>query len=84
MKEIIETVISPCCGKVEKIYISENSYVYEWEKLMLIQTEDNQMVEIQTGVSGHILSLNVNENTTIDSGTELLKLKDDLYMTGTD
>ena len=44
---VIEGVYSPCYGKVEKLFVKESSYVYEWEKLALIETIDKQKVEIK-------------------------------------
>lgn len=49
MKTVIECVYSPCYGKVEKLFVTESSYVYEWEKLALIETIDKQKVEIKIG-----------------------------------
>lgn len=54
MKTVIEGVYSPCYGKVEKLFVTESSYVYEWEKLALIETIDKQKVEIKVGISGYI------------------------------
>ncbi len=51
VKTVIEGVYSPCYGKVEKLFVTENSYVYEWEKLALIETIDKQKVEIKVGIS---------------------------------
>ncbi|MES9740136.1 hypothetical protein ABWK46_22835 [Peribacillus frigoritolerans] len=57
MKKVIETVYSPCCGKDCREIVSQGSYVYEWEKLMVVHTTDNKKVEIETGVSGHVASI---------------------------
>ncbi|RBW67428.1 hypothetical protein [Bacillus taeanensis] len=84
MKDVIEAVYSPCYGKVEKIFVNKDSYVYEWEKLMLIHTLDNHKVEIKAGVSGHVVSLEVMENQNVLNETVLIKLKDDLLITGSE
>ncbi|EJQ41009.1 hypothetical protein IEE_04698 [Bacillus cereus BAG5X1-1] len=65
MKTVVEGVYSPCYGKVEKLFVTESSYVYEWEKLALIETIDKQQVEIKVGISGYIESLEVVEGQAI-------------------
>jgi multidrug resistance efflux pump len=84
LKEVIETVYSPCSGKVENLFVSQGSYVYEWEKLMVVHTTDNKKVEIQTGVSGHVVSIEVTKNQNVSNKTVLIKLKDDLLITGSE
>lgn len=84
MKEVIEAVYSPCCGKIENLFVSQDSYVYEWEKLMLIHTTDNKKIEVRCGVSGYILSLEVIEKQSITTETLLIKVKDDLLITGSE
>jgi biotin carboxyl carrier protein len=84
VKKVIETVYSPCCGKVENIFVSQGSYVYEWEKLMVIHTTDNKKVEIETSVSGHVVSIEVTKNQNVSNETVLIQLQDDLLITGSD
>ncbi|WIY61763.1 biotin/lipoyl-containing protein [Bacillus arachidis] len=84
MKAVIEDVYSPCYGKVEKIFITESSYVYEWEKLALIETIDKQKVEIKVGISGYIELLEVEEGQVITDKTRLITVRDDLLITGSD
>lgn len=84
MKDVIEAIYSPCCGKIETLFVSQNSYVYEWEKLMLIHTPDNHKVEVRAGVSGHIVTLEVIEKQSITNDTLLVKVKDDLLITGSE
>ncbi|MEN1938163.1 hypothetical protein AAIE21_21920 [Paenibacillus sp. 102] len=84
MKAVIENVYSPCYGKVEKLFITESSYVYEWEKLALIETIDKQKVEIKVGISGHIELLEVEEGQVITNKTRLITVRDDLLITGSD
>ncbi|KEK23336.1 hypothetical protein [Bacillus gaemokensis] len=82
MKAMIEEIYSPCKGKVEEIFVDESSYVYEWEKLMMIQKNDGTVEEIKVGISGHIRSVNIEIGQEIDVDTLLLKLEDDLLITG--
>ncbi|MDA2314150.1 MULTISPECIES: hypothetical protein [Bacillus cereus group] len=84
MKTVIECVYSPCYGKVEKLFVTESSYVYEWEKLALIETIDNQKVEIKVGISGYIESLEVVEGQDIADQKLLITVRDDLLITGSD
>ncbi|MDN3017205.1 hypothetical protein PH210_13485 [Paenibacillus sp. BSR1-1] len=84
MKEVIEAIYSPCCGKIETLFVDQDSYVYEWEKLILIHTEDHKKVEVRAGVSGHIVSLEVTEKQNVTHETLLIKVKDDLLITGSE
>ena len=84
MKTVIECVYSPCYGKVEKLFVMESSYVYEWEKLALIETIDKQKVEIKIGISGYIESLEVVEGQAIADQKLLITVRDDLLVTGSD
>ncbi|PKJ53818.1 biotin/lipoyl-containing protein [Bacillus sp. SN10] len=84
MKTVIESVYSPCYGKVEKLFVAESSYVYEWEKLALIETIDKQKVEIKVGISGYIESLEVVEGQAINDKKLLITVRDDLLITGSD
>ena len=84
MKTVIEGVYSPCYGKVEKLFVMESSYVYEWEKLALIETIDKQEVEFKVGISGYIESLEVVEGQAIADQKLLITVRDDLLITGSD
>ncbi|MEI4622612.1 hypothetical protein KFD70_21055 [Bacillus pfraonensis] len=84
MKAVIENVYSPCYGKVEKLFVKENSYVYEWEKLALIETIDKEKVEVKVGISGDIVLLEVEEGQSITNKTRLIAVRDDMLITGSD
>ena len=84
MKTVIEGVYSPCYGKGEKLFVTESSYVYEWEKLALIETIDKQKVEIKVGISGYIESLEVVEGQASANKKLLITVRDDLLITGSD
>lgn len=43
MKAIIEEIYSPCTGKVEEVLVDESSYVYEWEKLVIVRKNDGTL-----------------------------------------
>ncbi|MEH6889866.1 hypothetical protein V7024_09125 [Bacillus sp. JJ864] len=84
MKTVIENVYSPCYGKVTKLFINESSYVYEWEKLALIETMDERKVEVKVGISGYVELLEVEEGQVITNETLLIAVRDDLLITGSD
>ncbi|EJV57509.1 hypothetical protein BWGOE4_05310 [Bacillus mycoides] len=78
----IEEIYSSCTGIVEEIFINETSYVYEWEKLMMIRKNDGEIEKIAVGISGNIRLVNVEVGQNIDAETLLVKLEDDLLITG--
>ncbi|KXY42876.1 hypothetical protein AT257_18625 [Bacillus cereus] len=82
MQTRIEEIYSSCKGKVEEIFINESSYVYEWEKLMMIRKHDGELEKIGIGISGNIRLINVEVGQEIDTDTLLVKLEDDLLITG--
>ncbi|WJE53294.1 hypothetical protein QRE66_02980 [Bacillus cereus] len=82
MKAMIEEIYSSYNGRVEEIFVDESSYVYEWEKLMMIRTNDDTLEIIKVGISGHIRSVNIEVSQEIDVNTLLLKFEDDLLITG--
>ncbi|MEC5423198.1 hypothetical protein QGM71_06745 [Virgibacillus sp. C22-A2] len=84
MKDIFQTVYSPCCGTVEKIFVEPMSYVYEWEKLVLIKTNEEKEIEVSIGVSGNITALEISQGQYVTPDTALAVLKDDLEITGSD
>ncbi len=84
MKTRMEEICSSYEGKVEEIFVNESSYVYEWEKLALIETIDKQKVEIKVGISGYIESLEVVEGQAIADQKLLITMRDDLLITGSD
>lgn len=79
---MIEAVYSPCCGKIQTLYVSKDSYVYEWEKLIVIDTPDNNKVEVRVGVSGHVVSMEVTKEQNVTEETLLIKVRDDMIITG--
>ena len=82
METRIEEIYSSCTGIVEEIFINESSYVYEWEKLMMIRKNDGELEKIAVGISGNIRLVNVEVGQEIDADTLLVKLEDDLLITG--
>lgn len=79
---MIEAIYSPCCGKIQTLYVSKDSYVYEWEKLIVIDTPDNNKVEVRAGVSGHVVSMEVTKEQNVTKETLLIKVRDDMIITG--
>ncbi|EJS64807.1 hypothetical protein CN425_10320 [Bacillus cereus] len=82
MQTRIEEIYSSYEGKIEEIFVNESSYVYEWEKLMMIRKSDGELEKIAVGISGNIRLINVEVGQKIDMDTLLVKLEDDLLITG--
>ncbi|ENQ3108460.1 hypothetical protein ACEOWJ_004608 [Bacillus cereus] len=82
MKAVIESIYSPCNGVVEEVLINENSYVYEWEKLLIIRNNNGILEEAVVGISGNVLSVDVVVGQEVDMNTVLCKVEDDLLITG--
>jgi hypothetical protein len=71
-------------GTVEHVYIEKDSYVYEWEKLFLIKTDDGRLINISIGTSGYITELNVTVGDQVTGNTPLALLQDDFVISGSD
>ncbi|MDM5187032.1 hypothetical protein QUF99_06655 [Bacillus sp. DX4.1] len=82
MKAIIEEIYSPCTGKVEEVLVDESSYVYEWEKLVIVRKNDGTLKKIAVGISGHIRSVNIDVGQEVNVNTMLCSLEDDRVITG--
>lgn len=82
MKTRMEEIYSSYEGKVEEIFVKESSYVYEWEKLMMIRKNNGELEKIAVGISGNIRLVNVVVGQQIHTGTLLVRLEDDLLITG--
>lgn len=63
-------------------FVNESSYVYEWEKLMLIRKNNGELEKVAVGISGNIRLVNVEIGQKISADTLLVKLEDDLLITG--
>ncbi|GMR64202.1 MULTISPECIES: hypothetical protein [Bacillus] len=82
MKTRMEEIYSSYEGKVEEIFVNESSYVYEWEKLMMIRKNNGELEKVAVGISGNIRLVNVVVGQLIHIETLLVKLEDDLLITG--
>ncbi|MED0876288.1 hypothetical protein [Bacillus mobilis] len=82
MKTRMEEIYSSYEGKVEEIFVKESSYVYEWEKLMIIRKNNGELEKVAIGISGNIRLVNVVVGQQINTDTLLVKLEDDLLITG--
>ena len=80
----VYNIDSPFDGTVEKVYVEDNSYLYEWEKLFLLKAIDGRLIDITIGISGHITSLKVKEGDKVRKNTLLASLKDDYVISGSD
>lgn len=82
MKTRMEEIYSSYEGKVEEVFVKESSYVYEWEKLMMIRKNNGELEKVAIGISGNIRLVNVVVGQQINTDTLLVKLEDDLLITG--
>ncbi|EMI9088913.1 MULTISPECIES: hypothetical protein [Bacillus] len=82
MKTRMEEIYSSYEGKVEEIFVNESSYVYEWEKLMMIRKNNGELEKVAVGISGNIRLVNVVAGQQINTNTLLVTLEDDLLITG--
>jgi acetyl/propionyl-CoA carboxylase alpha subunit len=80
----IYTIESPFEGTIEKIYIKEQAYTYEWEKLFLLKTVDGKTVDIMIGASGTIKSVQVRVGERVKCKSLLASLQDDNVISGCD
>ncbi|MGX6446032.1 hypothetical protein ACWM35_22750 [Neobacillus sp. K501] len=77
-------VLSPCYGTVERVSIKNETRIYEWEPLFQIKNENGKVEMIQTGLSGEVESLEVQEGDQVIPGMVLAFIKEDLFVTGSD
>ncbi|MDF9451006.1 hypothetical protein [Bacillus toyonensis] len=82
METRIEEVYSSYEGKIEEIFVNESSYVYEWEKLMMVRKNNGELEKVAVGISGNIRLVNVEVGQKINTDILLVKLEDDLLITG--
>ncbi|HDR7892139.1 TPA: hypothetical protein QCY29_004581 [Bacillus toyonensis] len=82
METRIEEVYSSYEGKIEEIFVNESSYVYEWEKLMMVRKNNGELEKVAVGISGNIRLVNVEVGQKINTDTLLVKLENDLLITG--
>jgi biotin carboxyl carrier protein len=71
-------------GTIEQVYIQENSYVYEWEKLFLLKTLDGKLIDISIGASGYISEVHVTVRDHVTKNSILAVLQDDFIISGSD
>lgn len=77
-------VLSPCYGTVEMVSINNDSRIYEWEPLFQIKTVEGKVELVQTGLSGEVESLEVQEGDYVIPGMVLAFIKEDAFVTGSD
>ncbi|MCP8615946.1 biotin/lipoyl-containing protein [Salirhabdus salicampi] len=84
MNQVLEPVYSPCHGSVKEVIVKPNSYVYEWETLCFIETEDGRKEEVSIGISGIVTSVEVERGQEVTPSTKITVIQDDLEITGSD
>jgi biotin carboxyl carrier protein len=78
------TVDSSSAGIVEKVLINVGAYVYEWEPLFLIKTQNGLTKKIELGASGIVSQVNVAQGDQVCSAMTLAILQEDALPTGSD
>ncbi|MGA9288303.1 MAG: biotin/lipoyl-binding protein [Anaerobacillus sp.] len=78
------SVVCPCEGVIEKIFVNHASRVYEWEPMFVIRNGQGNKEKVTLGVSGEISELLVKENDHVKDGFILASLKEDDFVTGSD
>ena len=78
------SVVCPCEGVIEKIFVNHASRVYEWEPMFVIRNGQGNEENITLGVSGEISELHVKENDHVKDGFVLASMKEDDFVTGSD
>ena len=78
------SVVCPCEGVIEKIFVHHSSRVYEWEPMFVIRNGQGNTEKITLGVSGEISELHVKENDRVTGGYVLASMKEDDFVTGSD
>ena len=79
-----EFVISSYYGTIEEISIDIHSRIYEWDPLFKIKTENGNIETIRMGISGKVLSLEVQKGDRVIPGMVLAFVKEDLIASGSD
>lgn len=78
------TVVCPCEGIVEKVFVNHSSRVYEWEPMFVIRNGQGNREDVILNVSGQISELHVQENDRVTSGVVLASMREDDFVTGSD
>lgn len=78
------TIDCLCDGIVEKRFITEGAFVYEWEPLFHIKTSNGVTKKIEIGVSGFIDKIYVTPGDSVRSNMTLAILKEDTFPSGCD
>lgn len=79
----LHQIISPCNGVIRQVFVAEGAYVYEWEKLLVIDSEEGKQYSLTVGASG-IVKLDVPVGSKIQQNSVLGYIRDDLVISGSD
>jgi pyruvate/2-oxoglutarate dehydrogenase complex dihydrolipoamide acyltransferase (E2) component len=77
-------VASVSDGTVDQVFVNEGDYVYEWEPLFQLKTNEGVLKKVEMGVGGNILSLNVKPGDRVINDMTLAILKEDNLPSGCD
>ncbi|WP_332692190.1 hypothetical protein [Halalkalibacter lacteus] len=71
-------------GTIDQVFVNEGDYVYEWEPLFQLKTNEGVLKKVEMGVGGNILSLNVKPGDRVIHDMTLAILKEDDQPSGCD
>lgn len=79
-----EMILSPCFGLVETVDVIHDAYVYEWETTFTIKKQEGSIEHVTLGISGKVVSIEVEQGDEVIPGMVLAYLEEDLAITGSD
>lgn len=79
-----EIVTSPSHGIIKKILIPPKGRIYEWEPIILMQTDQGQELQISVGLSGIIDLFTVTEGDRVVPGSVIAYINEDFMISGSD
>ncbi|ARK28835.1 hypothetical protein [Halalkalibacter krulwichiae] len=71
-------------GTIDRIFVNEGDYVYEWEPLFQLRTNEGVLKRVEMGVCGEIISLNVKPGDRVIHDMTLAILREDDQPSGCD
>ncbi len=71
MLKVSEDILSTVSGKVVSVLCKEKKYVYEWEPLIEIETNDGALEKIVSEIGGTVTTLLVFPGSEVKRGTNI-------------
>ncbi|MDT8861862.1 hypothetical protein N0O92_16740 [Alkalihalobacillus sp. MEB130] len=77
-------IASMSAGTIDRVFVSEGDYVYEWEPLFQLKTNEGVLKKVEMGVGGKIISLHVKPGDRVIHDMTLAILREDDQPSGCD